>query len=168
MCNENNKIRVIKSVLLALFLIFGGQVVMTGGAAAAQPAPHFASEPLSIASQGGKSYAFTVEVAANDAQREYGLMFRTEMAADHGMLFEFDTVQRVQMWMENTVLPLDMLFLDASGKVTHIVENAVPYSQTIVDSGGLVKYVIELNGGIAKKLGLAVGDRFFAATIGKH
>jgi len=125
---------------LALFLIFGGQVVMTGGAACGAPAPHFASEPLSIASQGGKSYAFTVEVAGQRRQREYGLMFRTEMAADHGMLFKFDTVQRVQNVDGKTrCLPLDMLFLDASGKVTHIVENAVPYSQTIIDFGWLVK-----------------------------
>ena len=158
----------VKSALLALFLIFCAEVGGVGGAAAGGAAPHFVSESLSIANRTGAVHPFTVEVAANDAQREYGLMFRTEMAADHGMLFEFETVQHVQMWMENTVLPLDMLFLDASGKVRHIVENAVPYSKTIIDSGGPVKYVIELNGGIVKKLGLATGDKASSPTIDKR
>lgn len=157
----------VKSALMALFLIFVGQAVVAGGAAAAS-APHFASELLSVTSQGGKVHPFTVELASNDAQREYGLMYRTEMAPDHGMLFDFKTPQRVQMWMENTVLPLDMLFLDAAGTVTHITENAVPYSQTIIDSGGPVTYVVELNGGIVKKLGLAVGDHVRSPTIGKR
>lgn len=163
----NGAMSLLKSALMALFLMVAGQTIVASGVSAAQTKPHFSSEPLSISSHTGASHAFTVEVAVNDAEREYGLMFRTDMAADHGMLFRFDKVQRVQMWMQNTVLPLDMLFLDASGKVTHIVEQAVPYSQTIIDSGGPVRYVVELNGGIVQKLNLAVGDKVSSAIIGK-
>jgi uncharacterized membrane protein (UPF0127 family) len=157
-----------KGALVALFLITVGQFAFLNAADAAEPAPHFSSEPLTIASKAGVMHRFTVELAANSKQREYGLMFRTEMAGDHGMLFDFATSQHVQMWMENTVLPLDMLFLDGTGKITHIVENAVPYSQSIIDSNGPVKYVIELNGGIIKKLGIATGDGVSSPTIDKH
>lgn len=163
-----NMMTLLKSAFPALFLIVALQVGMACAASAAQAAPHFASEMLSVTSTSGKVHPFTVELATNDAQREYGLMFRTEMAADHGMLFDFETVQHVQMWMENTVLPLDMLFLDKSGMVTRIVENAVPYSKTIIDSGAPVKYVIELNGGIVRKLGLATGDKVHSPTIDGH
>jgi uncharacterized membrane protein (UPF0127 family) len=156
----------LKSAFLALFL---GLACLVGMAMATAPkAPKFDTAPLTIVTGTGVSHPFTVEIAISDAQREYGLMFRTEMAADHGMIFDFQTPQPVRMWMENTVLPLDMLFLDGNGTVTHIVENAVPYSQTIIDSGGPVTYVIELNGGIVKKLGLAVGDKVSSPSIGKH
>jgi len=160
-------VKIVKSAVLALF--FAASLIATASAAdAAKTAPQFSSETLTIATKSGASHPFTVELALDGAQREYGLMFRTQMSADHGMLFEFDKAQRVQMWMENTVLPLDMLFLDASGKVTHVVQNAVPYSRTIIDSGGPVKYVIEVNAGIVRKLGLAVGDKATSPTIGQH
>jgi uncharacterized membrane protein (UPF0127 family) len=156
----------VKSAVLALFLLLAGFIGMA--MAVAPTPPKFPSAPLTITTKAGTVHSFTVEVAVNDAQREYGLMFRTEMAADHGMIFDFQQPQTVRMWMENTVLPLDMLFLDAGGTVTHIVENAVPYSQTIINSNGPVTYVIELNGGIVKKLGLNVGDKVSSPSIGKH
>ncbi|MBO9098672.1 MULTISPECIES: DUF192 domain-containing protein [unclassified Rhizobium] len=158
----------LKSAPLALFLAFSGHAATADAADVVKQAPHFASETLTITGKTGTAHTFTVEVAVSGPQREYGLMFRRQMAADHGMLFDFDKAQHVQMWMENTVLPLDMLFVDTAGGVTHIVENAVPYSQTIIDSGGPVKYVIELNGGIVKKLGLAVGDKVSSPTIAKR
>ena len=156
----------VKGAFLALFLVVVGFVGMA--MAAAPKAPKFDAAPLTITTKDGVVHPFTVELAISSAQREYGLMFRTEMAPDHGMIFDFQTPQLVRMWMENTVLPLEMVFLDGQGTVTHIVENAVPYSQTIIDSGGQVTYVIELNGGIVKKLGLAVGDRAASPAIGKH
>lgn len=155
-----------KSAVLALFLVVAGFVSMA--MASAPKAPNFDTVPLTITTKDGAVHPFTVEVAVSTPQREYGLMFRTEMAHDHGMIFDFQTPQPVRMWMENTVLPLDMLFLDEHGTVTHIVENAVPYSQTIIDSGGPVTYVIELNGGIVKKLGLAVGDKTASPAIGRN
>lgn len=156
----------VKSAVLALFLLLAGFIGMA--MAVAPTPPKFPSAPLTITTKAGTVHSFTVEVAVNDAQREYGLMFRTEMAADHGMIFDFQQPQTVRMWMENTVLPLDMLFLDAGGTVTHIVENAVPYSQTIINSNGPVTYVIELNGGMVKKLALNVGDKVSSPSIGKH
>ncbi len=158
-------VTLLKSAVLALFLVFSGQAM---AADAPRQAPHFSTEPLTVTGKTGTVHRFTVEIAADGPQREYGLMFRRQMAADHGMLFDFETAQPVQMWMENTVLPLDMLFLDASGNVTHIVEHAVPYSRDIIDSGGPVKYVIELNGGIVRKLGVAVGDKVSSPSVAAH
>jgi uncharacterized protein len=154
-----------KSALVALFFMS----VPTLGlhAAVTQQEMKFASEPLTVTTAKGVAHKFTVELALDDAQREHGLMFRKSMPADHGMLFDFGTSRRVMMWMENTPLPLDMLFLDATGAVTHIRENAVPYSEAIIDSEQPVKYVIELNGGIVKKLGLTIGDRVTSPTITK-
>ena len=125
----------------------------------------FTSEPLSIASSKGQIHKFIVELAVTPPQLELGLMYRDSMPADHGMLFDFGTPRPVMMWMKNTELPLDMLFLDQKGIVTHIQENAVPYSEAIISSGGPVAYVIEVNGGVVKKLGLAVGDKVTNATI---
>jgi uncharacterized membrane protein (UPF0127 family) len=164
--NNFNVLGAVKSALVALFFM-GAMPTYLAHAATATQTMQFASEPLTVKTSGGQIQKFTVELALNDAQREHGLMFRKTMPADHGMLFDFGTTRHVMMWMENTPLPLDMLFLDANGMVTHIQENAVPYSEAIIDSGQPVKYVIELNGGIIKKLGLAVGDRATSATISK-
>ncbi len=158
-------LKVLKSAILALFIV-GADVC---GAFAAQTTEtqsvKFGSEPLSIASPKGGTHKFTVELAVTPPQLEYGLMYRDKMPADHGMLFDFGTSRPVMMWMKNTKLSLDMLFLDQKGVVSHIQENAVPYSEAIISSNGPVAYVIELNGGIVKKLGLAVGDKVTSATI---
>lgn len=160
-----SKTSIVKSAVLALFLL--APVAVGAQAAAVQQEMTFASEPLTVTSAKGVKHAFTVELALTDSEREHGLMFRKSMPADHGMLFDFGTTRRVMMWMENTPLPLDMLFLDAKGTVTRVQENAVPYSQAIIDSDKPVKYVIELNGGSVKKLGIAVGDHVTSATITK-
>ncbi|MBB5572415.1 hypothetical protein GGD50_000991 [Rhizobium paranaense] len=149
---------------MALFLV-GASVPAFAAQAASEKAVTFDSEPLSIKTAKGVTHKFTVELALTEPQLEYGLMYRKSMPADHGMLFDFGAPRPVMMWMKNTVLPLDMLFLDKSGVVTHIQENASPYSEAIINSGGPVLYVIELNGGTARKLGLAVGDKATSATI---
>lgn len=125
----------------------------------------FNSEQLSIQTAKGATHKFTVELALTEPQLELGLMYRKSMPADHGMLFDFGEPRPVMMWMKNTVLPLDMLFLDRSGVITHVQENAVPYSEAIISSEGAVAYVIELNAGAVKKLGLAVGDKVTSPTI---
>lgn len=105
------------------------------------------------------SHGFTVEIADTDAKRAEGLMFRTEMAADHGMLFDFQREQPVWFWMKNTYLPLDMIFVKADGTILSIAENTTPLSEATVGSGGSVRFVFEVVAGTAKRLGLAPGDR---------
>ena len=108
----------------------------------------------------------SVELAQTPQQRETGLMNRTSIPADSGMLFQFDETRDVQMWMKNTLIPLDMLFMDETGKVIHIKTNAQPLSLDIIPSGGPVRYVLELNGGAAARYGTAVGDRLTHPIIG--
>ncbi|MBB4507527.1 hypothetical protein GGE48_003510 [Rhizobium leguminosarum] len=127
----------------------------------------FDKEPLLIQTAAGKALHFTVEIAATPDQRARGLMFRKTMADDAGMIFDFDQPRRVTMWMENTILPLDMLFADDTGTIRHVKEKAVPYSRDIIDSMVAVKYVVELNAGIVAKLGIKPGDRIVSATTTK-
>lgn len=119
----------------------------------------FDTQPLTIVTKGGKSHAFTVELAVTPRQREQGLMNRQEMADDKGMLFAFGETRQVFMWMKNTYIPLDMLFIGKDGKVRAIKENAEPLSEAIIDSQGPIDYVLELNGGTAKRLGIRPGNR---------
>jgi uncharacterized protein len=125
----------------------------------------FGTEPLSIRKADGSSHAFTVEVAIEPDQRAEGLMNRKEMAADRGMLFDFGTTRRVAMWMKNTYLPLDMLFIRRDGTIARIAADATPLSEAIIDSRGEVRFVLELNGGTAARLGIVAGDRVESATI---
>ncbi|OHV85175.1 DUF192 domain-containing protein [Ensifer sp. LCM 4579] len=113
----------------------------------------------------GRTHSFTVELAVDPDQRAQGLMYRRQMAPDHGMLFDFGETRRVMMWMKNTYLPLDMLFAAADGTVRHIHENAVPLSESIIDSREPVEFVLELNAGTVRRLGIKPGDRLSGAGI---
>ena len=115
-------------------------------------------DSLEIVTATGR-HVFQVEIANNDATREHGLMDRRYMAADHGMLFEFDRQAPVSFWMKNTYIPLDMIFIAPSGVVTHIAANAEPLSERVIPSGGPCVAVLELNGGTAASIGLKVGDK---------
>ncbi|HEX2135578.1 MAG TPA: DUF192 domain-containing protein [Microvirga sp.] len=116
-------------------------------------------EPLAIVTQGGQRHAFKVEVARNDADRAQGLMFRRSMPPDWGMLFDFGRVEPVSMWMKNTYLPLDMLFIRPDGSIARIAANAEPLSTRAIPSGEPVLAVLELNAGTAARLGIRAGDR---------
>jgi uncharacterized membrane protein (UPF0127 family) len=115
-------------------------------------------DALKIATSTGE-HSFQVEIAKDDATRERGLMDRRYMAADRGMLFEFDHDAPASFWMKNTYIPLDMIFIARSGLVTHIVANAEPLSERVIPSGGPCAAVLELNGGTAAAIGLKVGDK---------
>ena len=104
-------------------------------------------------------HVFAVELAVTDEQRARGLMFRRELPEGHGMLFDFKRDQEVSMWMENTYVSLDMIFIRADGRVARIAENTRPLSREIVSSGGPVRAVFEVVAGTARKLGLAPGDK---------
>lgn len=102
---------------------------------------------------------FQVEIADTDEERERGLMFRTDLKDNSAMLFVFDDTRLVTMWMESTPSALDMLFLDDNGRISAIRENAVPFSRSIISSGGPVRFVVEVKAGTAKRLGLTIGDK---------
>ena len=102
---------------------------------------------------------FKVEVADTDDTREKGLMFRKSIAPDRGMLFDFHTPQQVAFWMKNTLIPLDMLFIDADGRVALITRHATPLSETPIPSGGPVLGVLEIAGDRAAALDIEPGDK---------
>lgn len=132
-----------------------------GGAAFAQPAQNLqpdAVEPLIIVTSGGE-HRFQIEVAKTDEQRARGLMFRKFMPPDRGMLFDFKTEQPVMMWMRNTYIPLDMIFIARDGRVINVAENTEPLSERTIASAAPAFAVLELNGGVARKIGLKSGDR---------
>ncbi len=123
-----------------------------------QRAPSFDRSALVIDGAAGKQHRFTVELADTDERRAHGLMHRDKMPADHGMIFDFKSDQPIAMWMRNTRLPLDMLFIARDGKIVNIRERAVPFDETSIYSDGPVRSVLELNGGTVSRLGIKPGD----------
>ncbi len=121
---------------------------------------------LVIAAQDGKAHEFEVEVAASEQSRATGLMNRKSLAEGKGMIFVFPQPKEVMMWMKDTLIPLDMLFIDTSGKVINIAENARPMDETIIPSRGVSAYVVELAGGEASRLHLAAGDKVSGPALG--
>ncbi|NNE52078.1 MAG: DUF192 domain-containing protein [Sulfitobacter sp.] len=101
---------------------------------------------------------FSVEIADDPAEQARGLMFREEMSAGAGMLFVYDRPQRASFWMRNTLIPLDMIFVDETGVVQRIHQNAIPLDETPINGGEAVLAVLEINGGMAARLGIAVGS----------
>jgi uncharacterized membrane protein (UPF0127 family) len=114
--------------------------------------------PLTITPAGARAHAFRVEVARTEPEQARGLMFRTTMGADEGMIFPYDPPQTVAFWMKNTVIPLDIIFIGADRRVLNIAANAVPYSEASLPSAGPVSAVLELNGGRARQLGIVPGS----------
>ena len=129
------------------------------GDAAAQGAASFERSGLIIETAQGQQHRFDVELAVTPAQQAQGLMYRQRMEPDAGMLFLYDRPQGVAMWMKNTLIPLDMFFIDAKGRITGIEERTVPFSTQTIESPGLASAVLELNAGTAERLGIRVGDR---------
>jgi uncharacterized membrane protein (UPF0127 family) len=131
-------------------------------AASTVPAKHPVSGldviPLTI-SQNGKVHNFRVEVARTFEQQQKGLMFRTQMGADEGMLFPSDVAEARSFWMKNTVISLDIVFIGADHRISNIAANAVPYSLDPLSSEGPAIAVLELNGGRAAELGFTPGAR---------
>ena len=109
--------------------------------------------PVTV-TQGEDSHVFNTEVAVTGAEQQKGLMFRRELAPDAAMLFPFDPPKFASFWMENTLIPLDIVFVRSDGTIDRIAENTVPMSRTPVASGGEVAAVLELAGGTAERLGL--------------
>ncbi len=113
---------------------------------------------LTIATAKGQVHTFQVEVAATDAQQERGLMFRSALAPDAGMIFPMQPPRFASFWMKNTLIPLDMVFIRPDGRIARIAARTEPFSLMPVDSGEPVSAVLEIAGGRAAELGLAKGD----------
>jgi uncharacterized membrane protein (UPF0127 family) len=110
--------------------------------------------------------SFAVEVADDGAERAQGLMFRESLDPAAGMLFVYETPRRAQFWMKNTLIPLDMIFADATGRVTRVHSRAIPGDLTPIDGGDGVAFVLEINGGLAEKLGITPGAELRHPAVG--
>ena len=109
---------------------------------------------------------FSVDVADDNEERARGLMFVESMPTSRGMLFVYDRPQRAVFWMRNTLIPLDMIFADRTGKITHVHSNAIPLDETGIDGGNDVAFVLEINGGLAERMGIAVGSELRHPSVG--
>ena len=128
--------------------------------------PELPKEKLVIVTRDGVHHAFNVEVATTPEQQMTGLMFRTDIPADGGMLFDWGTPRISQMWMKNTVSSLDMLFIDEHGVIRRVVEHTVPESLAIIDSLVPVRATLEVAAGTAERLDIRIGDKVLNKLFG--
>jgi len=145
--------RLVLAALLGLAPIAAGAVDLSRAQAT------LPEQNLVVITHDGKGHLFHVEMATTADQQEIGLMWRKSLAADHGMMFVWPMPQVSTMWMKNTLIPLDMLFVASDGTVAAIDEDAVPHSLAIISSGVPVLATIELQGGITEALDIRVGDK---------
>lgn len=143
--------------------------VLVPGVALAQGAAQaeLPREKLVIVTRDHVRHDFQVEVAKTAEQQTVGLMFRTSVPEDGGMLFDWGTPRVSTMWMRNTVSPLDMVFINADGTVRRVVEDTVPESLAVIESRGPVRATLELRAGTAKRLGIHAGDIVETAMFGR-
>lgn len=130
------------------------------------PQPELARETLEIVTRDGVHHAFNVEMALTSDQQTVGLMFRPSVPADGGMLFDWHVERRSEMWMRNTIAPLDMVFIGADGTVRAIAENTVPQSLAVIDSRLPVRATLELAAGTTARLDIRVGDKVIQRIFG--
>ena len=141
-------------------------IVLLGIVSAVSPAGAVELEKLEILTAAGPQ-TFAVEVMRSDAERAKGLMFRRFLPPDRGMLFDFQADQPVMMWMRNTIIPLDMLFIARDGRIVNIAENTEPMSETTIPSDGPVTGVLEVSAGTAARLAIKKGDSVRHTMFGK-
>ncbi len=139
-----------------LILLLGLLPLSLAYAAGAQVS--FERSSLTVETESGP-LNFEVELAITPEQRRQGLMFREDLEADQGMLFDFGRSGPVTMWMRNTFVPLDMLFIEEDGRIARIVADTQPLSDAVIGSGGPVRAVLELAAGTSAAQGIAVGDQ---------
>jgi uncharacterized membrane protein (UPF0127 family) len=141
--------------VVAVAALFGSLAGIPAGISGARAA---SVQPLEIVTSSGVQ-VFSVEMATTEEEKQTGLMYRKELADGKGMLFDFSPEQQVSMWMKNTYVSLDMIFIRADGRILRIAENTEPLSTRIISSGGLAKGVLEVVAGTAQKYGIKPGDR---------
>jgi uncharacterized membrane protein (UPF0127 family) len=141
--------------------------VLGSGAFAGAAAPvAFEVDRVEIVTHDGRRYDFTVEIARTPTQRARGLMYRREMAPDHGMLFDFGGIGPRAFWMKNTYLSLDILFLESDGRIWRIAADTTPLSEETITARGPIRAVLELKAGTSRLLGIEVGDQVRHALFG--
>ncbi len=113
-------------------------------------------------------HSFTIEVATTEGEQKLGLMFRRSLPGDGGMLFLYGAPRPIAMWMKNTMIPLDMVFIDALGRVHRIETHTEPFSTTPISSEGEVQAILELNAGTAAAIGLQAGDKVIYPGLGEQ
>jgi uncharacterized membrane protein (UPF0127 family) len=151
-------IRVLRAVLAAILLVTLAAFAAPGEGVAQEMIPPGPTSELSVDTATGV-YPFQVELADDPAERAQGLMYRREMAADHGMLFDMRETRPVGFWMRNTFISLDIIFIGEDGLVRSMALDTEPLSEAVLDSGVPVRFVLELVSGTARKIGLKPGDR---------
>ncbi|UYH51358.1 DUF192 domain-containing protein [Candidatus Kirkpatrickella diaphorinae] len=160
------------TLFCGIAIAFTAQIALPPPASCAEALPHAApstnedgkihplpTQSLTITSRDGVTHRFTVEVAVKSADQARGLMFRKSLAADHGMLFIWPAPRNSIMWMRNTYIPLDIVFIDASHKIAAIAENTVPLSEALIRGHGASVAVLELPAMTTAKSGIRVGDK---------
>jgi len=128
--------------------------------------PKLPTEKLTILTRDGRKLDFEVEMAIDPSQQVTGLMFRKEVPAGTGMLFDWGAPRDSQMWMRNTVSSLDMIFINQDGSIRTIAEHTVPQSLAVIDSRGPVRATLEIAAGTAEKLDIRVGDKVQQRILG--
>ncbi len=131
-----------------------------------RPQPKLPMERLVILGREGRRHEFQVEMAVSPDHQTIGLMFRTEVPPNEGMLFDWGAPRESSMWMRNTIASLDMVFIAADGRIHRIAERTTPHSLAPIDSRGPVRATLELQGGITERLDIRVGDRALHRIFG--
>lgn len=154
-----------KNTLSVLFRASMGAMLTCMVAAIGLAASDSQSDSTLIIATRDAQHRFTIELARTPAEMERGLMYRDRLAPDHGMLFLYDEERSASFWMKNTLIPLDLIFADSSGRIVQIAERAVPLSTALISSDSSVRAVLEVNGGTADRLKIAVGDRLIHPAL---
>jgi hypothetical protein len=145
--------------MMRRLLMIGLLMMPLTGQAQTVAQPELPKEKLVVVTKDGMRHDFNVEMALSPEQQTVGLMFRTSIPADGGMLFDWGAPRDSAMWMRNTVSSLDMLFINADGTIRRVVENTVPESLATIDSRGPVRATLELAAGTARRLDIHAGDK---------
>jgi hypothetical protein len=144
--------QIISSVLVCLALIGG-----CGLGGLVQAEREF--EALTIRTAGGREIVYEIEIADTDAERRKGLMYRQDMPTNRGMLLDFGKPEKVSIWMKNTLIPLDIIYIDDDGIIAKIVPDTVPHSTALMPSEGKIRAVLEVNAGQCAYHDIRIGDR---------
>lgn len=144
--------QLLQSIIISMLSV---GILLLGFATVASAAPTARVEVMTDTG----THTFSVEVMSSPSERAKGLMFRQSLPADQGMLFDFAENVTIRMWMKNTYIPLDMIFIDDTGTIIDIAENTVPHSTEIISSAAPARYVLEVIAGSSARINARIGDR---------